>query len=97
MEAGTPTACSSTSTPRQEHDDAFEVIAWLADQPWCTGEVGMTGISWSGFNTLQVAARRPPALKAIIAACSTDDRYDDDVHYLGGVPLALLPAPWASV
>ena len=80
---------------RQEHDDALEVIAWLAQQPWCTGSVGMTGISWSGFNSLQVAARRPPALKAIITACSTDDRYADDVHYLGGVPLACYLLTWA--
>ncbi len=80
----------------QEHRDALEVIAWIAEQPWCTGAVGMTGISWSGFNSLQVAALRPPALKAIITACSTDDRYDNDVHYLGGVPLGYYLLPWAS-
>ena len=68
----------------QEQDDAVEVIAWLAAQPWCSGEVGMFGISWGGFNSLQVAARRPPALKAIITSCSTDDRYRDDMHYAGG-------------
>src|SRR5205085_9983965 len=51
---------------------------------WCNGNVGMTGISWGGFNSLQVAALRPPALKAIITLCSTDDRYADDVHYMGG-------------
>ena len=72
---------------QQEQDDAVEVIAWLAAQPWCNGAVGMMGISWGGFNALQVAARRPPALKAIITICSTDDRYRDDVHYMGGVPL----------
>ncbi len=69
---------------QQEHDDALEVIAWLAAQSWCSGAVGMMGISWGGFNGLQVAARRPPALKAIISICSTDDRYRDDVHYMGG-------------
>jgi putative CocE/NonD family hydrolase len=68
----------------QEQLDACEIIAWIAAQPWCTGAVGMTGISWSGFNSLQVAARRPPALKAIVTLCSTDDRYADDVHYDGG-------------
>src|SRR6266700_1204842 len=52
---------------KQELDDAVEIIAWLAKQPWCTGRVGMFGSSWSGFNSLQVAARRPPTLKAIIA------------------------------
>src|SRR5262249_8058200 len=71
----------------QEQDDALEVIAWLAAQPWCSGAVGMFGISWGGFNALQVAARRPPALKAIVAICSTDDRYPDDVHYMGGAQL----------
>jgi putative CocE/NonD family hydrolase len=69
---------------KQEHDDALEVIAWLARQPWCTGKVGMMGKSWGGFNALQVAARRPPALSAIVTVMSTDDRYADDIHYLGG-------------
>ena len=69
---------------KQEQDDGLEVIAWIARQPWCTGKLGMFGISWGGFNALQVAARKPPALKAIITICSTDDRYEDDVHYKGG-------------
>jgi hypothetical protein len=71
----------------QELADADEVIAWIATQPWCTGAVGMMGNSWGGFNALQVAARRPPALEAIITSCSTDDRYADDVHYMGGAVL----------
>ena len=53
---------------KQEQDDGVEVIAWLAAQPWCSGVVGMMGISWGGFNGLQIAARRPPALKAIISS-----------------------------
>ena len=69
---------------QQEQDDALEVIAFLASQPWCSGRVGMIGISWGGFNALQIAARRPPALKAIVSICSTDDRYADDIHYMGG-------------
>jgi hypothetical protein len=68
----------------REQQDACEIIDWLSRQPWCNGNVGMTGISWGGFNALQVAAHRPPALKAIITLCSTDDRYADDVHYMGG-------------
>ena len=73
----------------------MEVIAWLAVQPWCTGAVGMMGHSWGGFNALQVAARRPPALRAIITSCSTDDRYADDIHYMGGA-LLLDNLRWAS-
>jgi putative CocE/NonD family hydrolase len=67
-----------------EQSDAVEVIAWLAAQPWCSGKVGMFGKSWGGFNCLQVAALAPPALKAIISLNSTDDRYADDIHYMGG-------------
>jgi putative CocE/NonD family hydrolase len=68
----------------QELQDACDVIAWAAAQPWCNGNVGMMGISWGGFNGLQVAAKRPPALKAVITLCSTADRYADDIHYKGG-------------
>jgi putative CocE/NonD family hydrolase len=67
-----------------EQDDGEAVIAWIARQPWCDGNVGMLGKSWGGFNGLQLAARRPPALKAILTVCSTDDRYADDAHYMGG-------------
>ncbi|MFC4374503.1 CocE/NonD family hydrolase [Nocardia halotolerans] len=71
-----------------EHDDACDVIAWLAEQPWCDGNVGMMGISWGGFNSLQVAAHRPPALKAIVSASATEDLYVDNMHYMGGCLLS---------
>jgi len=79
--------CQDEYSP-QELDDIVEVIAWIVDQRWCTGGVGMFGISWGGFNSLQVAARRPPGLKTIITLCSTDDRYADDAHYKGGCLLS---------
>lgn len=69
---------------QQELDDGVEVINWLAGQTWCSGKVGMMGISWGGFNSLQIAAMRPEPLKAIITLCSTDDRYADDIHFKGG-------------
>jgi uncharacterized protein len=68
----------------RELDDGVAVIDWISRQAWCSGSVGMMGNSWGGFNALQVAALRPPALKAIITSCSTDDRYADDMHYMGG-------------
>ena len=68
----------------QELQDGADAIAWIAAQEWCDGNVGMIGISWGGFNGLQIAALRPPALRAIITLCSTDDRYGDDIHYMGG-------------
>lgn len=81
----------------QEQLDICEAIAFLAALDECDGGVGMTGISWSGFNSLQVAARRPPALKAIITVCSTDDRYDNDVHYMGGSVLAFYMNWWGAI
>jgi uncharacterized protein len=72
---------------KQEQDDALEVIEWLTQQSWCSGQVGMIGISWGGFNGLQVAYRGHEALRAVITLCSTDDRYADDIHYRGGALL----------
>jgi putative CocE/NonD family hydrolase len=79
-----------------EQDDGVEAIAWLAEQPWCTGKVGMIGISWGGFNGLQIAARRPPELGAVVSMCASDDRYSDDVHYVGGCVLGVDMLAWAA-
>ncbi|MEW2162958.1 CocE/NonD family hydrolase [Streptomyces sp. NPDC007084] len=76
--------------------DGVAVVEWLAAQPWCTGRVGMFGISWGGFNSLQIAALAPEPLKAIVTVCSTDDRYDNDVHYTGGSVLAVDMHAWAA-
>jgi putative CocE/NonD family hydrolase len=67
-----------------ETDDGAEVVEWLAAQPWCDGNVGMWGISYGGFTAIQVAALRPPHLRAIVPVQATDDRYLTDVHYIGG-------------
>ncbi|MBB3142668.1 CocE/NonD family hydrolase [Halomonas organivorans] len=80
----------------RELEDGVEVIRWIAAQPWCNGRVGMIGLSWGGFNALQIAALRPPALEAVISVCSSDDRYTDDVHYMGGC-LLTDNLSWASV
>jgi putative CocE/NonD family hydrolase len=47
----------------------------------------MIGMSWGGFNALQIAARQPPSLSAIVSICAADDRYSDDAHYMGGAVL----------
>ncbi|MGC1522141.1 MAG: CocE/NonD family hydrolase, partial [Steroidobacteraceae bacterium] len=69
----------------QEQQDAEEVIAWLARQSWSNGKVGMLGISWGGFNSIQMALRKPPALKAILAVAATERLFKEDVHYIDGV------------
>ena len=78
-----------------EQQDAIDIIAWLAAQRWCTGAVGMRGISWGGFATLQVASRQPPALKAIMPMCASDMRFRNDAHYVGGLP-SLTNMKWAA-
>ena len=68
-----------------EQKDGEFVIDWLSKQPWSNGNVGMFGISWGGFNSIQMAARNMPALKAIVAIDATEDLYQDDVHYMDGI------------
>jgi uncharacterized protein len=72
---------------QQELDDACDVIAWIAAQPWCDGNVGMMGKSWGAYNSFQVAAMQPPALKAIVPVMGTDDRWAECIHFSGGVLL----------
>ncbi len=80
---------------QQELDDGLEVLCWIAAQPWCDGNIGMIGISWGGFNGLQIAALQPPELKAVVSVASSDNRYSDDVHYMGG-SLLTDNLSWAS-
>ncbi len=75
--------------PAREQDDLRQAIAWLAKQEWSNGRIGMYGTSYSGFNSLQLAAERPPELGAVVAIYATDDRYTDDVHFTGGALRAI--------
>jgi uncharacterized protein len=68
----------------RETQDGYDAVEWLAAQPWSNGKVGMWGISYGGFTSIQVALLHPPHLAAIVPMMATDDRYTDDVHYLGG-------------
>ena len=67
-----------------ETRDGYDAVEWVAAQPWCTGAVGMWGISYGAFTSIQVAKLRPPHLLAIVPVQGTDDRYRTDVHYIGG-------------
>ena len=72
----------------QELSDGESVLHWIASQDWCNGKIGMIGISWGGFNGLQLASRQPVALKAVVSVASTVDRYADDIHFMGGCLLS---------
>ena len=81
---------------QSELNDGIRAINWIAEQDWCDGNIGMMGISWGGFNALQIAALQPDPLKAIVTVCSSDDRYADDIHHMGGTLLGD-NLSWSSV
>ena len=91
---GASEGCPEDEYSEKEHEDTLHVIDWLSRQSWSNGNVGMTGISYGAFNSVQIAAMQPKALKAILAVAGTDDRYTDDVHYIGGA-LHLFENTWA--
>ncbi len=93
--AGDSEGFLSDEYTEQARLDAVEVINWIAEQSWCTGSIGMYGLSWGGFNGLQLAAMAPEALKAVAVAGASDDRYANDTHFLGGV-MASEHVGWAA-
>ncbi|MEJ2890861.1 CocE/NonD family hydrolase [Actinomycetospora aeridis] len=77
----------------QDVDDHEKVIAWAAEQPWCNGEVVLFGTSYYGLTQLQVAARKPPALRAFFANEICTDYFRHLVQF-GGVPGSFFFALW---
>ena len=69
---------------QNELDDALVVLEWIKNQSWCDGNIGMMGTSWGGTSALQAASKRSGLLKAVIAVCATNNRFDDDIHHMGG-------------
>jgi putative CocE/NonD family hydrolase len=79
----------------REQQDTLTVLRWLAEQDWCSESLGMWGVSWGGFSSLQTAMLRPPELKAIAPVHATHDRFACDVHYTGGSLHAQEQVDWA--
>jgi predicted acyl esterase len=73
----------------QEGKDGYDLIEWIAKQPWCDGNVGMVGYSYYSKVQLKVAIEQPPHLKAIFTSHVEVDHYRD-TGYHGGV-LSLFP------
>ena len=69
---------------QDEQRDGYEMVEWIAAQPWCNERVGMMGISYGGVVQWQVAKQAPPHLKAIIVRSGNDDNYTEFI-YPGGV------------
>jgi predicted acyl esterase len=79
----------------REVDDTCEIIEWIADQPWCDGNVGMFGVSYFAIAQLQVAPLNPPHLKAIFAPFGYTDFYRDN-YYHGGILFHGFVYGWAN-
>jgi predicted acyl esterase len=68
----------------KEQEDGYDLVEWMAQQPWCNGNVGMLGISYFAFIQYLVAAQQPPHLKAIFPHDGWGDMYRDISHH-GGI------------
>ena len=61
---------------RTEAQDGYDLVEWLADQPFSTGNVGMMGCSYLGGTTTHVASTAPPSLRAIFTGATDWDKYE---------------------
>jgi uncharacterized protein len=75
----------------QEQRDNFDVIEWFADQPWCTGRIGQSGVSYGGHSALLVAVNKPPHLVAVAPVNALHDWYENTI-YRGGIYSARIRA-----
>ena len=66
-----------------ETQDAYDITEWFAAQPWCSGKVGMYGLSYLGITQYIAASTQPPHLKAIFPMMAMFDLYE--FVYPGGV------------
>jgi putative CocE/NonD family hydrolase len=80
---------------KEESQDAYEITEWLAAQPWCDGNIGMTGGSYLGITQLMAAGTNPPHLKAIFPAVALFDVYPVGFH--GGVFYDDLIRHWSEL
>ena len=68
----------------RENKDFHDCIEWAAVQPWCSGKIGLNGISYYASNQWRAAATQPPHLAAICVWEGWADNYRDSTHH-GGI------------
>jgi len=66
------------------YDDVIEILRWLGEQPWCSGKLGMFGLSWGGINAIMAADRHAAGLKAVVASSFSSDRLSDGMLWKNG-------------
>lgn len=81
---------------RKEQEDGYDLVEWIGKQPWCNGNVGMTGVSYYAVIQFLVAAQQPPHLKALFAHDGWTDLYRDAFHHGGILIVGWLPE-WTTI
>jgi len=69
---------------RTDTEDYYDLIEWVAEQPWCNGKIGLLGISFYAIVQWKVAALKPPHLAAIVPWEGANDLYRDWIYH-GGI------------
>lgn len=80
---------------QDETNDLYDCIEWAGHQPWSSGKVGLSGVSYYGINQWQVASLRPPSLAALCVWEGASDSYRDMTHH-GGI-LSTFWANWYDI
>ncbi|TWS22416.1 CocE/NonD family hydrolase [Tsukamurella sputi] len=80
----------------REQQDTVEVLDWVRNQPWTNGRMGMTGVSYSGINQLQVASKNPKGLQALFPVVPGADLAADIIAPGGGLGVGFL-GPWLAL
>jgi len=81
---------------KKEQEDGYDLVEWIAQQPWCDGNVGMIGISYPAIIQYLIAAQQPPHLKAIFPHDGWGDMYRDISHHGGIFMPGWLPS-WSNI
>ena len=76
---------------KEQQEDGYDLVEWIAQQPWCDGNLGMVGISWFAVIQYLVAAQQPPHLKAIAPHDGWGDLYRDTIYHGGIFSMAWPP------
>ncbi len=93
---GTYTSEGEFDIFRQEKNDGYDSVEWLADQSWSNGDVGIRGASYVGMTSWQATVSAPPSLKAASISISSED-YHREWTYDQGIPHLSMNISWPEL
>lgn len=75
--------------------DGYDLVEWIAKQPWCSGKVGTLGLSYMGWTQWWTATQAPPSLKVIVPEVAPPDQFRN-APYQHGIMVGWA-VDWASM